>query len=283
MVEFTEVGDRVWVARYPWFDANVTLVGGERGLVAVDTHGSAAAGRAVVDDVRRLGVGEVTAVVNTHWHFDHTFGNAAFREAYGDLPIHAHELAVAELESGAARVRERYAEDPADPHSADVLATEVVLPDHPFSGVDLLDLGDRAVELVHLGRGHTSGDLVVNVPDAGVLLAGDLVEESAPPSFGPDSWPLEWPATLDLMLGMVGERTLVVPGHGAPVDREYVDRQRHEVGVVAQTAVELAGRGVPADQALESAEWPWPRERIAEAVRLVYAHLPRDQKRLPMA
>ena len=41
---FTEVGDRVWVARYEWFDVNVTLVEGSRGLVVVDTHASAAAG-----------------------------------------------------------------------------------------------------------------------------------------------------------------------------------------------------------------------------------------------
>ena len=43
MADFTEVADRVWVARYEWFDVNVTAVGGDRGLVVVDTHGSTAA------------------------------------------------------------------------------------------------------------------------------------------------------------------------------------------------------------------------------------------------
>ena len=65
--------------------------------------------------------------------------------------------------------------------------------DHTFSSVRSIDLGDRVVELVHPGRGHTGGDLVVRVPDADVLLAGDLVEESAPPSYGPDCFPLDWP------------------------------------------------------------------------------------------
>ncbi|WP_104105817.1 MBL fold metallo-hydrolase [Nocardioides sp. 616] len=281
MADFTEVAHRVWVARYEWFDANVTVVAGDRGLVVVDTHGSTTAGRAVVDDVRRLGVGEVTAVVNTHWHFDHTFGNEAFREAYGALPVHAHEEALAELASGAARVRERYAASD-DPHRDDVLATNVVLPTDTFSSVRVLDLGDRTLELVHPGRGHTAGDLVVRVPDVDLLLAGDLVEQSAAPSYGPDSWPFEWPLALDVVLSLTTSRSVVVPGHGAPVDREFVEQQRAEVGIVAETIRDLAGRGVAVTGALAAAEWPFPAEGLANAVTRGYEQLPRSQKRLPL-
>ena len=102
------MADRVWVARYEWFDVNVTLVGGARGLLVVDTHGVGRRGRAaVVDDVRRLGVGDGDGVVNTHEHFDHTFGNAAFREAYGDVPIHAHEAAAERTVAAGERIKER--------------------------------------------------------------------------------------------------------------------------------------------------------------------------------
>ena len=52
---FVEVADRVWVARYEWFDVNCSLIGGSDGLLLVDTHGSAVAAREVLDDVRRLG------------------------------------------------------------------------------------------------------------------------------------------------------------------------------------------------------------------------------------
>ena len=122
MADFTEVAERIWVARYPWFDVNVTVIGAERGLLVVDTHGSAAAAQEVVDDVRRLGAGEVIGIVNTHWHFDHTFGNGTFRTAYGPVPIHAHENAVSELEEGAGRLQQRYVDDPEDAHAADVVA-----------------------------------------------------------------------------------------------------------------------------------------------------------------
>jgi glyoxylase-like metal-dependent hydrolase (beta-lactamase superfamily II) len=279
---FREVADRVWVARHPWCDVNVTLVGGERGLLVVDTHGATSAARGVVDQVRRLGVGEVTGIVNTHHHFDHTFGNAAFREAYGDLAIHAHETARDEMQRGAEHVKQRYADDPDDPMGPDVIGTEVVLPTHTFSSAVALDLGDRLVELVHPGRGHTGGDLVVRVPDADVLLAGDLVEESAPPSFGDDSWPMEWPLSLDIVLGLTTSASVIVPGHGDPVDRDFVEEQRNTIGTVAETIRDLSTRGVPLDQALAAGTWPYPAERLAVAVRRGYAHLPRSQRRLPL-
>jgi glyoxylase-like metal-dependent hydrolase (beta-lactamase superfamily II) len=282
MPDFTEVAERIWVARYPWFDVNVTLIGGERGMLVVDTHGSAAAAREVVDDVRRLGAGEVVGIVNTHWHFDHTFGNGTFRTAYGEVPIHAHENAVAELARWGERTKQRFADDPDDPHSEDVTATEFVLPDQTFSSARVLDLGDRAVELVHPGRGHTSGDLVVRVPDADALLAGDLVEESAPPYFNDDCWPMDWPLSLDIVLGLTTPASVVVPGHGAPVDREFVETQRNEIGIIAETIRDLAGRGVPLEQALDAGEWPYPSERLGAAVARGYEQLPRSQKRLPL-
>ena len=206
-MSFSEVADRVWVARYEWFDANVTLVRGDRGLLVVDTHASAVAARQVIDDVRALGIGEVVEIVNTHEHFDHTFGNGEFRAAYGpDVPIHAHEEAAARTASAAERIKAVYADNPDEPRGDEVLATTVVPAETTFSSAVALDLGDRFVELVHPGRGHTCGDLVVRVPDADVLLAGDLVEESGPrehtPGFGADCFPMEWPLTLDIVLGL---------------------------------------------------------------------------------
>jgi glyoxylase-like metal-dependent hydrolase (beta-lactamase superfamily II) len=284
---FVEVADRVWVARYEWFDVNCSLIGGEAGLVAIDTHASSVAAREVLDDVRRLGVGDVVAVVNTHEHFDHTFGNAEFRRSYGaGVPIHAHETAAERTVAAGERIKAAYRADADDPHREEVLATEILSADHTFSSAAVLDLGDRMVELVHPGRGHTGGDLVVRVPDADVLLAGDLVEESAArdgvPGFGGDCYPLEWPLTLDIVLGLTTPASVVVPGHGAPVGREFVEEQRNEIGIMAETIRDLATRGVPVDQALDAADWPFPKSELANAVRRGYEQLPRSQKRLPL-
>jgi glyoxylase-like metal-dependent hydrolase (beta-lactamase superfamily II) len=285
MSVFTEVADRVWVARYEWFDVNVSVVAGAAGLLVVDTNASERAARAVLADLRRLSTAPLVAAVNTHVHFDHTFGNGVF--AAEGAQVVAHEEAAAALSAHAADIRApAAAEADEDERYAELVATEELVPTRTFSSALTLDLGDRVVELVHPGRGHTSGDLVVRVPEADVLLAGDLVEESAArqgvPGFGSDSWPMEWPTTLDLVLSLVGPDTVVVPGHGAPVGRDFVQEQRAALGVVAETIRDLAGRGVPLDQALDVGDWPYPREELAHAVRRGYEHLPRAQKRLPL-
>jgi len=283
---FTEIADRVWVAPHAWFDVNVTLVGGSDGLVLVDTHASAVAAAGVVEDVRRLGLGPLTGVVNTHEHFDHTFGNATVVAAYDGIPVHAHEHAAAHTVSSGEQAKRDLAQDGSDPRREEVLATEVLAADQTFSSVRMLDLGDRQLELVHPGRGHTAGDLVVRVPDADVMLTGDLVEESTArlgvPGFGPDCWPLEWPLSLDIVLGLTTSTSVVVPGHGVPVDRDFVEEQRNAIGIVAATIQDLAGRGVPLGDALGTTEWPYPREELTHAVRRGYEHLPRSQKRLPL-
>ena len=285
---FTEVAHDIWVARHEWFDVNVTVIRGSAGLLVVDTHASARAAEAVVAEVRALGAGEVVAVVNTHEHFDHTFGNGTFRAAYGEIPIHAHEVAAAQTVPAGMRIKAAYDEpdNAHEPRREEVQETEIVPAGSTFSSAVVLELGDRQVELVHPGRGHTAGDLVVRVPDADVLLAGDLVEEStirqAVPGFGADCYPMEWPLALDIVLGLTTSASVVVPGHGAPVDREFVEEQRNAIGVVAETVRDLATRGVPVTEALAAAEWPYPREELAHAVRRGYEHLPRSQKRLPL-
>lgn len=293
-LSFVEVADRVWVRRHAWYDVSVTVVGGERGLVVVDTHASARAMREVLADLGRLVPGaEVVAVVNTHQHFDHVLGNRAVRDAHPGVPIHAHEDAVAEMPAALAGVRAQVEASGADdPHREELLESlaDPLLPDHTLSSVAVVDLGDRALEVVHPGRGHTAGDVVVRVPDADVVLAGDLVESSdrgsdqggATPGLGPDSFPLEWPLTLDFVLQLVTPTTVVVPGHGPVVDRAFVQDQRADLGILAETARDLAGRGVRVEDALTSAEWPFGVEHLGDAVRRIYEQLPRAQKRLPL-
>lgn len=282
---FVEVADRVWVQRRAWLDVNVTAVGGARGLLLVDTHGSTAQGHEVVEALRALGAGDVVGVVNTHWHFDHTFGNAAVAAAWPDAELLAHEDAAGELAREHARTRTELG-TAGHPHSEghhhEVAATEVLVPTSTFSSVRVVDLGDRAVEVLHPGRGHTAGDAVVRVPDVDLLVAGDLVEESGHPSYGDDSYPLEWPRALDLVLQLLGPSSTVVPGHGALVDRDFVAEQRAAIGVVAETVRHLATSGVPAGRALAEGSWPYPAEHLVDAVARAYAQLPREAKRLPL-
>ena len=93
---------------------------------------------------------------------------------------------------------------------------------------------------------------------------------------------MQWPLSLDIVLGLTTAASTVVPGHGAVVDRDFVEVQRNELGIVAETIRDLAGRGVPVDEALAAGEWPWDPRHLEAAVRRGYEQLPRSQKRLPL-
>ena len=101
---------------------------------------------------------------------------------------------------------------------------EVVLdpPDRTFPEQATICLDDgREVELRYLGRGHTDNDIVLRIDGADVLCAGDLLENGATPSFG-DGYPMDWPATAEALLALVGARTVVVPGTATtPVARSW--------------------------------------------------------------
>jgi glyoxylase-like metal-dependent hydrolase (beta-lactamase superfamily II) len=286
---FVEIADRCWAARSTFLDVNVGLVGGTAGLLLVDTGWSEAAGARVVDQVRALCVGEVVAVFNTHEHFDHTFGNVVVSERYDGPRMVTHDAAAAGLLVSGPALQALARADDTEPRHAAIAATRIVAPSETFSSARVVDLGDRRVELVHPGRGHTAGDAVARVPDADVMFAGDLVEGSlrtgpraGVPGFGDDCCPLEWPASLDLVLSLLTGTSVVVPGHGAAVDRGFVEEQRGEIGTVAETIRDLASRGVPVDQALASARWPYPVEHLGHAVVRGYQQLPRSRRGLPL-
>jgi glyoxylase-like metal-dependent hydrolase (beta-lactamase superfamily II) len=194
----------------------------------VDTLSTTAQAGELLAAVRAVTAAPLT-VVNTHLHFDHCFGNAVL--AGPDRPIWAHETVAAALRDRAGHWRQTWYEQwlPRNPELAEGLAgTALRAPDHVVRDEQLLDVGGRQVRLLYPGRGHTDGDLVVQIPDADVLLAGDLVEQGAAPDFA-DGYPLEWPDTLAGVLAGLGAGTVVVPGHGAPVDRDFVAAQHADL------------------------------------------------------
>jgi glyoxylase-like metal-dependent hydrolase (beta-lactamase superfamily II) len=229
---WTEVGDRVFVRRYAFYDQNIGAILGEDGVLIVDTRVSHRQADEILADLRELTSLPVRAVVNTHGHNDHAFGNHRFRP----VPIWGHaRCARMVTDTGQAQID---AVSKAIPDIADDLA-EVVLdpPDRTFDGdaatLDF-DAGGRRIDLRHIGRGHTDNDILVLVPDADVMFAGDLVENGAPPYFG-DGYPIEWPATVERLVELV--TGAVVPGHGDVGDRAFAVRSMVEIRTIAELAM----------------------------------------------
>ncbi len=264
-----EVGDRVLVRRHASFDLNVGLVVGDGACLVVDTRCSLAEGRDLVDALRRV-TNAPWQVVATHAHFDHCFGTGAFVPT----TVWAQERAAAAIkdrgEADRERVAQLYDRDGQPEVAEQVRQSPLVVPDRLVDQHQVLDVGGRRVELRHVGRGHTDHDLVVVVEDAGVVLAGDLVEEGAPPQFR-DAHPLDWPGTLDAMLTATPAAT-VVPGHGDVVDRAFVTAQRDVLQRLVDLATDGHGEGRPAEDV--ASELPELGAFALEAVHRAYAARP---------
>ena len=286
MTGWDEVGDGCFRRRYAAFDLNIGVVRASDALLVLDTRADLRQADELLADLRPFGR-PVRWVVNSHDHFDHTFGNQRFVErAAGtaptagvaadvrtDVELWGHvDLPAALLGDEAElrrQLRRRYGDEAGDEYDRVVLTA----PDHLVAERQTLDLGDRHVDLVHFGRGHTDNDLAVVVPDAGVVFAGDLLEESAPPAYGLDCHPLDWPATAGAVLR--ARAAVFVPGHGDVMAPAAAADQVAAIAEVAQLIRELHAAGVSVgDAASEAAgRWPYPVDALGSAVRRGYAAL----------
>lgn len=266
---WNEVGTGVFVRRYTFYDQNIVAIRGDDGYLVVDTRVSHRQADEILADLRTLSPLPVRAVVNTHGHSDHAFGNARFRPA----PIWGHTRAAAMVRDTGDRQRAGIIG--AIPELAEELA-EVVLdpPDRLFDTTTTVpfDAGGRLVELRHLGRGHTDNDIVVLVPDADVLLAGDLLENDATPYFG-DGYPLDWPATVERLVELVTGP--VVPGHGTVGDRAFAVRQMTEFRAIAELATLVHEGIIDLDAAVLRTPYPADaaREPLVRALAQVRGEL----------
>ena len=135
---WTEIGDRVFTRRYRFFDQQIGAILTDAGPVIVDTRSTAGQARELRAHLAELTALPVAAVVDTHHHYDHAFGNAVFRPA----PIWGHVRCADELALNAEAARAAalgWHPDLAD----DLRATEIVPPDRTFGdeGTDLEVVG----------------------------------------------------------------------------------------------------------------------------------------------
>ena len=190
---------------------NAGVVVGRDAVMVVDTLFTHALARELLAAVRQVTDKPIRYVVNTHWHPDHQFGNGVFSPP---ARVFAHPQTREEMARRGERLvesfRKRFPFLPLE-------GLTMVLPTDLVDGERTVDLGGRTVRLIHLGKGHTAGDLVVLVPDARVLFAGDLVTIQRIP-FGGSGHPRAWIETLNRMEKL--SFRILVPGHGPVGTRE---------------------------------------------------------------
>jgi glyoxylase-like metal-dependent hydrolase (beta-lactamase superfamily II) len=253
MNPWVELGDRVFVRRYAFYDQNIGVVLGDGEALVIDTRSTHAQAREIVADLRALTPFPVTIVVDTHGHFDHAFGNHVFRPA----TIWGHARCVAFMaRTGEARRPVIAAEEPS--LAADLAEVVIDPPDRTFLDTAVVEVGGRPVELHYLGRGHTDHDIVLSVPGAAVVFGGDLIEQGAVPFFA-DGYPLDWPTTITSLARLV--EGVAVPGHGDHAGRAFVEEQAAAIAGLAALARAVHAGELSLDDAL--ARTPFPAYPVA--------------------
>ncbi|WP_028936631.1 MBL fold metallo-hydrolase [Pseudonocardia spinosispora] len=228
--ELTEVADGIHAfMQLPggWCLSNAGVIVGPDGVVLVDTAATVARAEALRDAVEGLRLGPIRTVINTHHHGDHVFGNCVFTPP---AQIVAHELTGPEMAAAGLGLQSLW---------PDVSWGDVVLelPTVTFSRRMTLQLGERRVELHHVGPAHTTSDVVVWVPDANVLFAGDVVLPGCTPFnlMGSIRGSL---AALDRLSGFGAD--IVVGGHGTVSGPEVFE----QTASYLRWVLELAAEGV---------------------------------------
>lgn len=232
------------------FGANVGVLRTDAGTVIVDTMAFPMQGEKIRELARELTGQPVRVVINTHYHVDHTHGNPAFGSDVRIVASEATRQHMLELDGGfwdgphtSALPNETFGPSAGgfgspDPEAAE---TEAAIAQGEPAHEHVIEIGGKTVRLLHLGAGHTDGDVLVSFEEDRILHTGDLVFNRAYPNIdlaGGGSIPA-WIATLDRVMKLDFDR--VIPGHGTVTDvagiRVYQDFLK-ELWEIARDATE---------------------------------------------
>lgn len=243
----TKLAEGVYEIRHPdapdgFPQGNTTVIIGERGVLVVDSCFLPSSARLDVEQIRKWTDKPVTYLVNTHWHFDHTLGNATYVTAFPSIQIIAQKetqkligdvnpgglaryperkertekaLATGKKSDGSPLTegeRKRYEKRLAGlmPTLEELETAVQFVPNVSFDRELNIDLGHRPVQVRFLGRGNTAGDTIVYLPIEKILATGDLLDHPVTYLFGDIS--VDHVNTLQLMAQLDVET--IVPGHG---------------------------------------------------------------------
>jgi glyoxylase-like metal-dependent hydrolase (beta-lactamase superfamily II) len=213
-------------------DPNVGCVIGTDGNLAIEARATPVMAQQWIDVVRTLSHAPFSDLVLTHYHAVRVLGASAFM---ADRIIATRATADLIEERGMQDWASEQGRMPRLFKGAETIPG-LTRPTHTFEEAMTLEVGERGVELRYLGRGHTSGDLVVWLPDERICFAGDLVEAQAAPYMG-DAHIADWMGTtLDAVKALNAEQ--LVGGRGAVVRGDAVDQAIEDTRAFLRTTFE---------------------------------------------
>jgi len=251
-------------------NGNILVLTGPDGTLLVDAQSARRVGLA--DSVlTSLGAPPVRWVINTHYHSDHTEGNALFRSRGAEI-IGQEQLPLQMAKDTTIAAWGDWHRIPADPGA---------MPTRTFRDSLTLHINGQRVVVTHIPAAHTDGDAIVWLPDANVIHIGDLFEHLAPPFM--DWWAggrLEGMlAGVDWGLAHSDSATRIVPGHGPVGSRADLLAYREMLlGVSGGVATEVKAGATLEDARASRPAAPWQAQlgsqrRMDQFVALLYLGL----------
>jgi cyclase len=251
-------------------NCNAAIFVGRDGVMVVDTHSKPSAAASLIAQIQRqITRKPVRWVVNTHFHYDHAQGTAAYLRSSPKPEVIASRLtgsllnehgrprvtaAIEAARRNAEQARRRLSEAGTQPDReywsrlaaeleafiAEIRDWEPVLPAVTFTDDLTIDIGGRKLRMVFRGRAHTASDICVLCERTGVIATGDLIAGFIP-GMG-DGFPAEWPATLGKLAPLPFRA--ILPGHGPlQPNRERLTQLRSYIEELNERAGKLRREG----------------------------------------
>jgi len=189
-------------------DPNSGVIVGDDGVIVVDAQATPAMANELIARVAKITDKPIKYVLLTHYHAVRALGASAYKGAEV-LASDATRGLIAER--GKQDMDSEIGRFPRLFRAVEAISG-LTWPTVTFPDQISVWLGRREVRIMHIGRGHTAGDVIAIVPDAGVVFSGDLVEYKSA-CYGGDAHFTDWPATLDHLAEL--QANALVPGRGA--------------------------------------------------------------------
>jgi glyoxylase-like metal-dependent hydrolase (beta-lactamase superfamily II) len=237
----TRVSDHVWaIVGFP----NIAVVVGSRATLVVDTGLGPRNGATAMRVVKKLSTNQKLFLTSTHFHAEHTAGEAAFP---AETIIIRPAVQQEEVEKSLAGMIARFSTFSAQ--NREVLAdAKVRAPDMVFDTEAKLDLGGVTARLLWFGAAHTKGDEVIFVEPDSTLIPGDVVQDKLVPRVNRGEGTVKgWLVVLDKIAPL--KPRYIVPDHGALGDISLIAKERAFIVDLQSRALALKRQGVSVSDA----------------------------------
>lgn len=249
--ELHAVTDKVYIYRNI---TNSSFVIGSRSVAVIDTQVNAPSAELLLRAVRSVTDKPIGYVVNTHYHWDHTNGNALFK-AQGATVV-SSKLTKEFMVVRSDRQKEFLS------GRGFLLGRDPFLPEITFEGEHRIDLGGVALRLFFAGAAESDDATAIHVLGENVLMSGDTVMTGSFPIFGQPVWDEglqddAWIRTIGVLMAEKPAR--VIPGHGPLASDGDIEKlitiQRYFLDEVGR----LVQKGLTAEETLRDLESRLPK------------------------